>query len=503
MKKIKLIFLSAGLLCTFLQAGAQNYEDFALLFSQNSRGGTARMLGVGGAATALGGDVSSAYMNPAGLGFMNRSEFTFSPQLDFLNSTSTYIGNEEDDFKTNFNIAQMGAVFKTPGGGENSPFKGGAFAISVNRVKSFHNNAFYEGNNYYVDLNNFTPLIPGTFPDLAEFAVDDFATNGGNALADLAFETFLVDEFFTVIAPGDTSFFIDRTFEFPETDFPVTQRESVETEGAQYQTNFAYGANIGDKVYLGASLGFQTINYRSTRVYTETPTDAFLNSVTVTDIRDITGAGFNATFGAIFRPINEFTVGVSYTTPTWTTLEDQGTLRMTTDFNNPPAGASNTNSFAIDYAPFRFDLRTPSKLNVGGAIFLGKNGFLSGDVEFVNYEQNRFSGSGESWSFENDFIRQNYQNVINYRFGGEFRYEFLRFRAGYSHLADPAEDLDELDRSINSLSFGLGMRFSDYFADLAVVSSSTEAAISPYPNAPLAALENESTAVTLTFGFKF
>jgi len=501
MKFIKLILLSTGLLCAHLQLNAQNYEDFALLFSQNSRGGTARILGIGGSATALGGDLSSAIINPAGLGFINRSEFTFSTQLDFLNSTSTYIGNVEDDFKLNFNIPQMGVVLKTSG--NDSGFKGGSFGISVNRVKSFQNNVFYEGQNYYTDLNNFTPLVPGTFPDLAEFSVDDFANNGRSSIADLAFETYLVDEFFEVIAPGDTSFFVDRSFEFPEADFPVNQRESIETEGAQYQTNISYGANFYDKIYLGAGLGFTSINYRSTRVFTETPTDAILNSVTLTDIREITGVGFNATFGMIVRPINEVSLGVSYTTPTWTTLEDQGTLRMTTDFNNPPGGASNTNSSSIDFLPFSFDLRTPSKFNVGGAIFLGKNGFLTGDVEFINYESNRFSATGESFSFENDFIRENYQNVVNYRFGGEFRYEFLRFRAGYSHMGDPAEGLDDLDRSIDALSFGLGMRFSEYFADLAVVSSSTEASLSPYPNAPLVALDNESTTVTLTLGFKF
>ena len=116
---------------------------------------------------------------------------------------------------------------------------------------------------------------------------------------------------------------------------------------------------------------------------------------------------------------------------------------------------------------------------------------------------NRLGGNSFEFSPENDFIRANFESVINYRFGGEFRYEFLRFRAGYSHQGDPTEGIDDLDRSINSLSFGAGIRVSDYFADLAVVNSSTEAAISPFPGAPLAALDNEATTITLTMGFKF
>src|SRR5690606_21811866 len=57
--------------------GAYDYHELALLFSQYNYKGTARIQGIGGAQVSLGGDLSSALSNPAGLGFYNRSEFSF------------------------------------------------------------------------------------------------------------------------------------------------------------------------------------------------------------------------------------------------------------------------------------------------------------------------------------------------------------------------------------------------------------------------------------------
>jgi len=58
---------------------AQNFTETALLFSRVKPAGSARIMGMGGVQTSLGGDYSSALSNPAGLGMFNRSEFTISP----------------------------------------------------------------------------------------------------------------------------------------------------------------------------------------------------------------------------------------------------------------------------------------------------------------------------------------------------------------------------------------------------------------------------------------
>ena len=52
---------------------AQSYVEEALLISRIRSGGTARIQAMGGVQNALGGDISSAFYNPAGLGMYNRS----------------------------------------------------------------------------------------------------------------------------------------------------------------------------------------------------------------------------------------------------------------------------------------------------------------------------------------------------------------------------------------------------------------------------------------------
>ncbi|PJF37935.1 MAG: hypothetical protein CUN55_19555, partial [Phototrophicales bacterium] len=113
-------------MCLIGQTQAQNgvvqgsfgyYQD-AIRFAQNRLGASARMQGIGNAATAIGGDISSAAINPAGLGYLQRSEISFSPAFSLLGSTSTY--NLEngtfptDEAKLNFNIAQFGGAFVLP-----------------------------------------------------------------------------------------------------------------------------------------------------------------------------------------------------------------------------------------------------------------------------------------------------------------------------------------------------------------------------------------------------
>ena len=64
--KMKKIVLSAGLfVAAAFFAGAQDTYD-AILFSQNHYYGTARSMALGNAMTALGGDLGSIGINPAG-----------------------------------------------------------------------------------------------------------------------------------------------------------------------------------------------------------------------------------------------------------------------------------------------------------------------------------------------------------------------------------------------------------------------------------------------------
>ena len=85
MKKIILFTLASALAVT---ASAQSWQD-ALLYSENEYGGTARSIALGNALTAVGGDLGSLGINPAGSAVAGYSQITVSPALSFSVAQAT------------------------------------------------------------------------------------------------------------------------------------------------------------------------------------------------------------------------------------------------------------------------------------------------------------------------------------------------------------------------------------------------------------------------------
>jgi len=74
---------------TAATAGAQTMYD-GLTFSQNNYYGTARSIGMGNAMTAVGGDLGSIGINPAGSAVAGYSQFTITPNLTISSMNSSY-----------------------------------------------------------------------------------------------------------------------------------------------------------------------------------------------------------------------------------------------------------------------------------------------------------------------------------------------------------------------------------------------------------------------------
>ena len=115
MKKIG-ILLTVMMISSLLPA--QNTEfDAALRYSQNFYGGTARFTSMGGAFTALGSDMTSISLNPAGLGVYSGLQIEVTPSLGYFQSNTNTIGYTKEDFEYNFNFHNLGlaAAFKPSG----------------------------------------------------------------------------------------------------------------------------------------------------------------------------------------------------------------------------------------------------------------------------------------------------------------------------------------------------------------------------------------------------
>ena len=93
-----------------VQSGAFGYYKDALRFSQLNQVGTARIAGLSGSGSVLGGDMSSAILNPAGLGFYNRSQFVFTPGFNFNKLSSDFLGRGTNNENSNLDISNLGLV---------------------------------------------------------------------------------------------------------------------------------------------------------------------------------------------------------------------------------------------------------------------------------------------------------------------------------------------------------------------------------------------------------
>jgi len=153
-----------------------------------------------------------------------------------------------------------------------------------------------------------------------------------------------------------------------------------------------------------------------------------------------------------------------------------------------------------------YNLKTAPRLTLGTSVFVGKNGFISGDVEFVDYQSMRVkSNDVVADGNDNSAIGSLYNSVINHRLGAEYRIDNVRLRAGYAFYADPYKS-SSIDVTQSALTFGVGYRSKDFFADVALVNQSQNEVYAPYnvtSNQPVVNVDHKNTTVSATFGFNF
>jgi long-subunit fatty acid transport protein len=291
------------------------------------------------------------------------------------------------------------------------------------------------------------------------------------------------------------------------------QQEEIETRGATNQWTFAYGANYKDMLFFGGGIGLTSLRYKSQKIYSEEFDDPFLNDLVLDEELRIRGNGVNITLGTVIRPIKFVQIGLSYTSPTYYNLVETYSAAMNTSWKNfdyygDGSTMLNEEFAETDIVTSDYNLTTPGKFSTGIA-FISKYGFITGDIEFTNPGKAKYSSStvGVSFGQENSDIRSVYKSVVNYRVGGEFRYEILRLRAGYGVQGSAYDDSFGLDNSIKTISAGAGIRLKRFFADFAITHSSSDSFYQPYTffdgSGPVVSLNNSITTGMLTFGFTF
>lgn len=506
-KKFKLIIVGLAALCLHfsangqIQPGSFGYYEDALRFSQFNQTGTARFAALGGAGSSLGGDISSAILNPAGLGFFNRSQFVFTPGFNFNQINSSFLGERTANEKSNLELSNLGVVVNfnksdlIPGG-----WRGGSLAITFNRTNDFRQQINYTGN------NNNNSII-----DAMLDRADGFFSNELGGIEQVGFDHYLINPL-----PGAEDFYLSPVEGFP------TQQESITRRGHTDQINVAFGGNYDDKVYVGAGIGIVSSDYTQNRVYTETFSGAVLSSFSIDERIDVSGTGFNANIGVILRPTDFIRIGASLTSPTWYNFNEESDAIYRSEYNNFDVANFLDNGVRViqedtvlnslrsetDVFTSNYELRTPLKFNVGAAFLIGKSGFITADIERLNYA-NTFVSSGDfSAISDNRTIENIYESTTNIRLGAEYRYKIFRFRAGYASMGDPTNSsLDDVDRSRTIVSGGLGLNLGQYFLDFSYAQTTFDDSFTSYRfvdgTGPTSSLENKLSNARITFGLNF
>jgi hypothetical protein len=493
MKRFSLIILAS--LTLFTGLFAQNVDD-ALRYSQIFYGGTARFLSMGGAFTALGGDMSTFSQNPAGIGVYRSSELTLTPQLTY-NKTDAQFNGFSSDYIYNFNLNQAGIVTRLISNGPENGLVALNFGYSFNKTNNFNRSSVIQGiSNTSSIADYWAQLGEGTFYKNLEGAEG------------IAYDAWIID---TITGSGSRSYgtVFSNYGDNPGSVYGQKIRKTGTYDGYTGEHAISIGGNYANKIFFGATFGMNTIHYTAHTEHLET-TDVNLptqfRNLTYTDFLSNTGKGFSFKAGAIIKPVEFIRLGIAFHSPTWYKIDEYYYDNITSGFAD---GAKY--EFSNDPLRYNYALATPFRVLTGIAVQVKKIALLSIDYEFVDYSSAKFSetGDGYDYSAKNRQIREGLRAANNLRLGGELRLNKLYLRSGYSYYGKafkPGDNNENLDYS--SLAFGLGYREQNISIDFAYTNFKYSQSTLLYPlddsYVPASANMNfTNNMFTITLGYKF
>lgn len=454
------------------------YDLYELSFTSHNYG-TARSMAMGNAFTALGADMVSASLNPAGIGMYVDSDFSISAMMQFTksptpNSDAFYpIGTPKyeqhyQDHSERFGISSLGGVFTT--------YKSTGALTNINIGVVYNRIADFNRNTLIASIGNpGTESLANVFCTLSN--IDGLQTNadgtmnyGGDPFywgAVLAYKNGLTNK-------DDQGWFIDRI----SPDAEIDQYSSVETRGSIGEYAITAGFNFMDIFYVGASLGIQSLNYSREVFYGEDyiypngrpkgrpefdgDTDfmpyqtVYMNYVQRTRI---SGTGINFKLGVTARPAKWLRIGLAYHTPTFydAALRYGGEMWSSTysagdnpeDFDLGPNGYMYDNVATPiweDAGPYAWKYRTPSRLLTGVAVTLAERVIISADYERSWYQSTRLQRSPIEHLNYTSTNKKYFKGSNTIRLGAEANIlPFLPVRVGYiwsgSTLREGYEDI--------------------------------------------------------------
>jgi len=477
MKKIFLFLLVGSSIASIAQETTIND---ALRYSINSITGTARFRGMSGAFGAVGGDLSSINVNPAGSAFFMNNFGSISGTSFNIKNNANYFGNQTSDNYNTLDLNQLGAVLVFNDNSGKSDWSKIVIGLNYENIGNYDNSLFTAGvnplnsiGNYFIDKAQGLPLeslvlqpnetLSGLYTFLGETPGLGFPAQ--QAL--LGYQGFLF-EAFDAADPNNIDYFTN-----------------VPTDGNYYQDNFVtsngfngkLSANVAtsykNKLFLGLNLNAHFTDYvKISSVYESNNNLPFSTGLTVTDIQFDNelytyGSGFSINLGAIYKFTDNFRAGVAYESPTWYRLNDELSQRLivnTTDGTNNFQNVVAPNVLNV-YETYR--IQTPSKVTLSGAYIFNKKGLISIDYAMRDYSNTKFKPTNDNlFRNLNNQMSNQLDNTYELRIGGEYKIKQWSVRGGYRFEESPFK-VDYAMGDLTGYSGGLGYNFGESRLDLA------------------------------------
>jgi len=445
MKRIALILAAAFV--TFSGILAQNVGD-ALRYSQIFYTGTARFMSMGGAFTALGGDMSTLSQNPAGIGLFRSSEISLSPQLIHSKTSANYNGIT-DDYVYNFNLGQAGIVSNMISGNGTSGLISLNIGYSFNKTSNLNSSVRIQGKS--------------TKSSMADSWADQSYGYYKDELLDNAPYGYMAYKAYLIETLPNSDFEYGTVFsdygENSQSVYGQDMRRLISNEGYTGEHAFSIGGNYSNKIFFGATLGISRLKYTEHFEHLE-QADYDLSygfqDFNYTKRTENSGTGISLKVGAIVKPVESVRIGLAFHSPTFYKINTYQYDDITSKFEG-----YDRDEFSFDPLRYNYALTTPFRALAGIAYQYKKSALVSLEYEFIDYSTARFSETGDNFDFseKNLDIKNALKPTSNIRLGGEFRLDKLYLRGGYGYYGKAYAPGDiNGDMYNRSISFGAGFR---------------------------------------------
>lgn len=500
--------ISAGLF-----ASAQTAQD-ALTFIEDDPLYNARVSAMAGAFTALGGDVSSININPAGSAVNHFSAFTISPGFYVSKSSTSGTAGFGDGFRErehSTTLPSIGAVFYfdtfRPYG-----LKGVSFGINANTNRYYTNRVYAEGRQESSSIAGYM----AAFAEANEFSTGSFREDGVYDKGQIPWWNAVgwKGALFDPVEDVDGNIqYIGVTENLTPGGIrlggPLNQSYDRFTDGSKTDIAFTLGFNISDRIYLGSTLGITSIDYFYEDRLSETaenPSDFETNfkSLAFKYFYNASATGVYGKFGIIAVPSRLFRIGAALETPTVLAITDYWS--WDTDVNRKDGASNAWLDAQTPRGEYDYKLVSPLKFNIGAALTLGRYAIISADYDFCDYGMAMFrerrSHDQTNFRDSNKDIRDNLKPSHTFRLGAEYRpVNQISLRAGYAL------------RNNGPMNFSCGLGFDSldtFFFDVAFVGTiNPKSYYSPYGEyvegiaAPEIEIRNNTFNTIFTLGMRF